>query len=318
MTKHLFSILVALILSVNVFGQTYKVFIRQADSLYNLKNYKKSNELYQKAFKLEKKNSAELYNGACTAALSSDKKNAFVLLELAFQKGWINIEHLKKDPDLESLHNDKRWMKLTDKMQKKIDEIEINYDKPLQKELLAIFADDQTIRGEYVKAANKLGYKNHTVDSLGKIILYKDSINLIKVTRILDEKGWVGKDKVGGANQTLFLVIQHSDLKTQEKYLPMMREAVKKGDASAGNLALLEDRILLRQGKKQVYGSQIYWNEKTNKLYIAPLEDPDNVDKRRAEAGLESIADYAKNCNIIWNLEEYKKQLPELELLNKK
>jgi len=75
MTRQFISILVALILSVNAFGQTYKDLIRQADSLYYLKDYKKSNELYQKAFKLEKKNPIELYNGACNAAFSGDKKN---------------------------------------------------------------------------------------------------------------------------------------------------------------------------------------------------------------------------------------------------
>jgi len=57
-----------------------------------------------------------------------------------------------------------------------------------------------------------------------------DSINVVEIVRILDSRGWLGSDIIGRrGNQTLYLVIQHADLKTQESYLPMIREVVKKG-----------------------------------------------------------------------------------------
>jgi len=87
----------------------------------------------------------------------------------------------------------------------------------------------------------------------------------------------------------------------------MMREAVKEGRAYASSLALLEDRLALRQGKKQIYGSQIGFDKETEKYIVQDLEDPDNVDKRRAEVGLPPLADYVKNWNIVWNVAEYKK-----------
>ena len=92
-----------------------------------------------------------------------------------------------------------------------------------------------------------------------------------------------------------------------------MREAVKNKNASGSALALLEDRVALGEGKRQIYGSQIGYDNVTNKSYVLPLDDPDNVDKRRAEVGLGLLADYVKRWDIIWNVEEYKKQLPELE-----
>ncbi len=113
-------------------------------------------------------------------------------------------------------------------------------------------------------------------------------------------------------NQTLFLVIQHSDLKTQEQYLPMMREAVKDGNADPGLLALLEDRVALQQGKRQTYGSQIGQNN-NGEYYVMPLEDPDNVDKRRAEVGLEPLQNYLANWGLSWDAEAYRKKLPEIE-----
>lgn len=48
--------------------------------------------------------------------------------------------------------------------------------------------------------------------------------------------------------------------------------------------------------------------EKRGKYIVSSIEDPDNVDKRRAEIGLGPISDYVKNWGIIWNLEEYKKE----------
>ncbi len=191
-----------------------------------------------------------------------------------------------------------------------------NYDKPLKRELITIWNEDQDIRNEVAEAWKITGNANPTVDSLNKLMHYIDSINLVKVTKILDEKGWVGKDKIGKlASNTLWMVIQHSDLKTQQKYLPMMRDAVKEGKTEASWLALLEDRVALGEGRKQIYGSQIFWNKKTNKSYVAPLEDPDNVDKRRSKVGLDPFTHYLKQYNIVWDAEDYKKQLPELEML---
>jgi len=298
-------------------AQTYKDFVQKGDSCYKAKDYKLSVFYFEKAFKIEHKMPSDLYNGACAAALNNDDKKAFQWLNLSSDNGYENLANLQKDSDLESLHGKKEWEKMIRKLQKKLDILEANYDKPLQKELLAIYEDDQNIRTDFMKVYKEKGTGSKPVDSIGKIMTYKDSLNLIKITKILDEKGWVGKDVVGSqANQTLFLVIQHSDLKYQQKYLPMMREAVKKGNANAGSLALLEDRIALREGRKQIYGSQFAINSITKKKFILPLEDPDNVDKRRAEVGLGPIADYAKKFDIVWDVEAYKKELPLLKKIS--
>ena len=303
--------------SIAIQAQTYKEYVQKADSCYRAKDYKPSTEYYEKAFKKEHTNSTDLYNGACSAALSNETKKAYTWLDLAIANGYENINHLKKDSDLEVLHSQKEWEKLISKFQKKIDLVEANYDKPLQKELLLIYDEDQNIRKDFMAVYKDSNSSKKKIDSIGKIMNYKDSINLIKVSKILDKKGWVGKSTVGSqANQTLFLVIQHSDLKIQQKYLPMMRDAVKKGNANSSSLALLEDRVALREGRKQIYGSQIAMNSITKKNYISPIEDPDNVDKRRTEVGLGLLSDYVKNWNIIWDVEAYKKELPELERIS--
>lgn len=129
----------------------------------------------------------------------------------------------------------------------------------------------------------------------------QDAANLIKVKEIIGKYGWLGADVIGEqANTTLFLVIQHSDLKIQEKYLPIMKEAVKNKKASALDLALLIDRIEVGNGRPQIYGSQI--SEKDGIYTIDPIADEINVNKRRAEVGLEPLDEYVKHWGIKYKL----------------
>jgi hypothetical protein len=310
--------LLLLFLFTSVSAQEYSKLISEADKLYETKDYKMSTALYNKAFKIESKNPNHLYNGACASSLAGNTKKAFKWLNLSIEKGWTNLKHLNSDTDLENLHSKKEWGKTIEKLEKKLELIEANYDKPLQTELLTILDEDQKYRIQMNETQKKFGQDSKEMQDLWKITNQKDSINLLKVKKILDERGWVGKDKVGAqANSALFLVIQHSDLETQKKYLPMMKDAVTKGNANSSSLALLIDRIEIREGRKQIYGSQIGTNPNTKAQYVLPLIDPDNVDKRRTEVGLGSISDYVKNWNLIWDVEKYKSELPELEKLNK-
>lgn len=103
----------------------------------------------------------------------------------------------------------------------------------------------------------------------------------------------------------MFLVIQHADLAMQIKYLPMMKEAVKKGDVPKSELALLEDRIRIAQGKKQIYGSQIGRNPQTGKYFVKPIIEPEKVNNRRAKVGLQPIEKYVKHWGINWNIKKH-------------
>jgi len=186
--------------------------------------------------------------------------------------------------------------------------------KALAQELRTIGENDQKDRAQIEYIQNKYGGQSPEMNALWKTIGTSDSINIIKVSAILDRYGWLGPDEVGEEeNRTLFLVVQHADLSVQEKYLPMMRKAVIDKKAKSSSLALLEDRVALRQGKKQIYGSQIAWDMKNNRNYILPLEDPNNVDKRRAKVGLPPLSDYIAYWNMTWDPEQYKKDLPEIE-----
>jgi hypothetical protein len=191
---------------------------------------------------------------------------------------------------------------------------ESNLNKELIAVLDTIHQEDQKYREELQVLKKKYGQKSKEVQDLWKIINVKDSINLIKVEKILAEHGWLGADIVGKqGNATLFLVIQHANTATQLKYLPMLKEAVKSGKAKASHFALMEDRVLLAQGEKQIYGSQLETDYKTNQYVLSAMIDPDNVDKRRAEVGLKPIAEYLKFWDLSWDVAIFKKRMDEYD-----
>nr|WP_294785189.1 hypothetical protein [uncultured Flavobacterium sp.] len=189
-------------------AQTYKEWVQKADSCYTKENYKMAVSNYDKAFKIEQKSVTDLYNAGCSAARAKESKKAFKWLNLAIDNGYENISHMQIDDDLKSLHAEKKWKKTIEKLQKKIDILSANYDKVLEKELAEIYSEDQGIRGEFMNVYKSSKPDKKKIDSIGKIMIKKDSINLIKVMKILDEKGWLGKNVVGEpGNKTLFLVI---------------------------------------------------------------------------------------------------------------
>ncbi len=178
----------------------------------------------------------------------------------------------------------------------------------LAKELELIYDEDQKHRLQMDSIETKYGWESKEMKELWRVATHADSLNLIKVNKILDKHGWLGPQVVGSkGNDALFLVIQHADPKTQNYYLPVLQEAVKNGNARGSQLALLTDRVALGNGKKQIYGSQLMQDPKTQTYMLSPLEDPDHVDERRAKMGLGPIADYLKQWKIEWNVEAFKK-----------
>lgn len=298
----------------------YHSFVKLADSLYKTGRVRESAYAYSSAFKTIgwKGLPNDRYNAACSWALAGIPDSAFFNLDRAVLKGgYSELKHISNDRDLYTLHDDPRWVPLMKAVQENVDKALAALDRPMKAHLDSIYKDDQKDRLRLRDIQKEYGIDSKEVKDLWLTISQKDSVNLIKVKRILDTRGWLGPEEVGeNGNSALFLVIQHSDQVTQEKYLPMMREAVKNYKASPSSLALLEDRVALGKGKHQIYGSQIGMDA-NNKYYVLPLDDPDRVDERRQSVGLPPLADYVGYWDLTWNLEQYKKDLPLYETLEK-
>jgi hypothetical protein len=296
-----------------VFGQNkfvpdkkYKRHSARAYGFYVEKQYQLSALSYDSLFKQYKGKGtrSDRYNASCSWALAGNTEKAFFYLnQVIVTDKWTNLSHILSDTDLDALHADKRWQPLIDTVRANKEKAEANFNKPLVALLDTIFTEDQADRRNIEAIQKAFGWNSKEMDSLWKKINYLDSVNLVKIKHIIDTYGWLGPDVVGEAGaQTIFLVIQHADSLTQVTYAPKMREAVKLGKASPASLALLEDRILTNQGKEQIYGSQVRWNEQAGKNEFFPIFDEKNVNKRRASAGLEPLEEYAKHFGIEYVL----------------
>ena len=298
--------------------EIYIAHVKIADSLYDAKDYIHSADEYQKAIDSNegKAMSNDRYNAACSFALAGNSEKAFYHLFYLAEHPKVkyrNLSHITTDTDLDSLHALEPWERLIQIVKTNKYEAEKDLDQSLVATLDAIYQDDQMPRHQIDSVEQKYGRDSKEMQDFWKEIAFKDSINLINVQKILDDRGWVGPKIVGEkGSATLFLVIQHAPLDVQEKYLPMMKEAVKNGNARSESLALLEDRVLMRKGKKQIYGSQIGRNRETGEYYVSPIEDPENVNERRAAVGLGTIESYVSRWGITWDVQkhiEYSKTL---------
>jgi len=159
------------------------------------------------------------------------------------------------------------------------------------------------------------GAESKKVQTQQEIYEKNHIVNERKVKTILDKYGWPTKEMIGEqGNWTICNVIQHSDNEIRIKYLPMMRKAVKDKKLEPRFLVRAEDRIATEKGDLQIYGGQMKYYPETQSFNVWPIYDPVNIDKRRAEIGLEPIAEFLKNrFDFEWNLEEQIKRSEEFE-----
>jgi hypothetical protein len=303
----------------------YFHLIDMAFNKYQIKDYISAARLYTKAYdQVQAKYKAygsikydASYNAACCWARAKNTDSAFKMLQIAVYKGNLtDYQMMLSDEDFNSLHGLKEWDEMVNATKLNASEHKKKLDTALVTQLRVVRRLDQEERLQ-LDELRKLTFSEANTKQeveLRSSIRKHDSINLSTVQSIIDLFGWLGPEKIGEqGSQTLFLVIQHADLKTQLKYLPVLREAVEKGNALPRELAFLEDRVALRQNKKQIYGSQLWTNRTLGRTFTQPVIDPDNLDKRRASVWLEPMNEYLKPFKEIWDPIEYKRILPEIE-----
>ncbi|MEI8621632.1 hypothetical protein P4S66_12675 [Pseudoalteromonas sp. B129b] len=177
---------------------------------------------------------------------------------------------------------------------------------PLQKELIEMEIEDQHIRNKIGEA----GWQNPPKALLEQMMKIDES-NTGKLKAIIKKHHWVTKDLVGVKGvEAAFLVIQHSpDVAFKVKMLPYLKQSYLNGEGVSGQqVALLTDRALIAQGKKQIYGTQADVSE--GKVVFSPIEDETNVDIRREEMNMPSLDFYLKIMEKMYGIKEH----PEIVL----
>ena len=164
-------------------------------------------------------------------------------------------------------------------------------NEELREELLAMMAEDQAVRTGVAPPGD-----DRTPEELAAAWDSVDAANARRMYDVLDEFGWPGWSLVGEDGAlAAWVLIQHADLhlELQKRGLALLEAAVAADDASPGDLAYLVDRVRVAEGRPQVYGTQVgAADEDGNPTPRTPIEDPENVDARRAAVGLGTLEEY--------------------------
>lgn len=154
-------------------------------------------------------------------------------------------------------------------------------DPALRSELVAMANEDQRIRAELAADGSLFQGYHPRMEEVHRR-------NGVRLLEIIEERGWPGRSLAGEeGSAAAWLVLQHaiSMPSLQRRGLDILKIELSRGEVDRAQVAMLEDRICVFEGRKQVYGTQYDWDEH-GELSPHPIGDPDHVDERRRAAGL--------------------------------
>ena len=282
------------------FAQTapaqYYDFIKKADSLYIIKDYKASAAAYSAAFKsfAWKGFANDRYSAARSWAMAGMPDSAFYNLERIAKKGaYADYDKITKDSDLVSLHSDQRWNMIL----KFINGNKNNTSLYIELENMVI--EDQKWRHLMTESKNS-AKDSIPHDTINQHMILTDSLNYYKLRDIFAKYGYPNKDLVGDKGSGNFwLLVQHQDRRPafQDSVLKAMKVEVDRDKASPSNYAYLVDRVCINSNKEQVYGTQMQLNHDSTSYEPRPVIEPSKLDERRKSMHLSGIEVYISEMN---------------------
>ena len=127
----------------------------------------------------------------------------------------------------------------------------------------------------------QLGVQRMDAPSMGT----SDTTVMSRLRALAASRGstWPTRSVVGASGVRAVWILAQRDTALQRIALHRMMESGP-GEALPADVAVLEDRVRLQSGRKQLYGSQL--RMVNGALAPAPIEDSAHVDTRRDAAGL--------------------------------
>lgn len=169
--------------------------------------------------------------------------------------------------------------------------------------LLRVVHDrDQAVREEVIRLSRQVPPQADSLLAACARMEETDAANQRIVAGLLDRNGWP-EGISDESSETIWLVIDHADAAMQKRYMPLIEEQVRAGRVSASGYATLLDRILMREGLPQRYGTQTVSASRLverdsafveQRCYLWPVESPGQLDSLRATVGLGPVGEYVK------------------------
>nr|MDQ3821451.1 VWA domain-containing protein [Acidobacteriota bacterium] len=173
----------------------------------------------------------------------------------------------------------------------------------LRDELLQLKAENQS----FFQQTTRMGYEDA---ELTKRLREARESNGVKLCQILKEYGWpsAGQVEKGGVAAAFYLLKNSESFELQRELLPVIIAAVKRGEIEKSDFAGFVDRLRLRAGLKQMFGTQA--SVVNGFLLLHPIEDEAHVDARRSQYGLPPLTEYLKALQRIYGLPLIKSPSP--------
>ncbi len=160
-------------------------------------------------------------------------------------------------------------------------------DLALADELLAMIAVDDDTRAR-LAAAGEL------FDGYHPAMAAVHRANAARLRAIIERDGWPGRGRVGvAAASAAWRIVQHAigEPAFMRAMLPVLEDAAARGEVAAHEVAMLEDRIRVFEGRPQRYGTQYDWDDAGDALVPSVgIDAPGELEARRAAVGLPPMA----------------------------
>jgi hypothetical protein len=127
-----------------------------------------------------------------------------------------------------------------------------------------------------------------------------DSSNIVWLKAYVTQWGWPTVAQVGPeAVQGAFLIVQHAvqDTSFMRAMLPAIEAAHRRGELKGGDVAMLVDRLEVKAGRPQLYGTQLSLHN--GRWVFDLIADSANVDARRRKMGLPPLAEYRRVLDSV-------------------
>ena len=146
--------------------------------------------------------------------------------------------------------------------------------------------------------------------ALMKQVAAVDRDNLAWLKQEIASHGFPTVDQVGEQGlASAFLLVQHADQDPafQRASLAALSTPARRRAISGQEFALLTDRVLVNEGKPQRYGTQMHSDPAhPGRFVMGALEDPAQLDARRAAVGMMPEADYQCVVRAVYHLPDPK------------
>lgn len=163
----------------------------------------------------------------------------------------------------------------------------------LQKRLLQMKEKDQVLRMKMID--------NPESEKVIQQLEAVDKELTAELKKIVQMYGWPTIRLVGlEASQSAALILNHSaDHDFQREWIPKLQDLVDQEEIVGSDLALIIDKVLLSEGKPQLFGNVFRFDG--DFMIMQPIRDPERLDERRAKYLLPPIKEYIKFMEEIYH-----------------